>query len=334
MADRIARPAFDGSPLDDMAVVDVYKETVADVRNDFTSQYTAFASDLSSALSKQQEGLGSFFSDVRSGEMGLKTGLERVTGILKGARGEINKLTSDFRGRVDAIMNSVPPEIYKRVKANIDEVYTTIRSADLDSIDGITSMLTDLTGSNIFQRFDIGAEVALISAALQEIDKWEVPEFIDEVMKFLGKDEQAAFEAVRQSSQSLASSADIDIIERILNHTEPAALTRDVPDFPERLLNRYRLKQEDTPDRYEFRRQQLIAVLDKLRPGWLYTLRGGQEVYNLRIFQRASDDAKLILSLSDIHRIPVLIASDYGTNSVRAIMTSMYPYIPLRAVGA
>lgn len=331
---RISRPAFDGSPLDDFAVVDVYKETTAEVRNNFTSQYTAFASDLSSSLSRQREGLGSFFADARSGKMGLKTGLTRVTDLLKGSRAELNKLTSDFRGRLDAIMDSVPPEAYKMVKANIEDVYTTIRSADLDSVGGITSMLTDLTGKDLFQALDIGAEIALVAAALEEIDKWEVPEFVDEVLAFLGKDKQATFEAVRQSSGSLASSADIDIIEAVLRHTDPAALTRDVPDFAEHLLNRYRLKQSDTPDKYEYRRTQLINVLNKLRPGWLYTRRGGAEVYNLRIFQRASDDAKLLLSLSDEHRIPVLIASSYASTDVTSIMRGMYPLIPLNEVRA
>jgi hypothetical protein len=193
-------------------------------------------------------------------------------------------------------------------------------------------MLNDLSGNAILNRFDIGANVALLTAVLEEIDKWEVPEFVDEVMKYFKKDsEDAVFLATANSANQLSLNGDIDTIEAILRHTDPSSLTRDVPDFAYRLLARYTFKNGETVADYPRRLEQLIRILDLLQPNWLYVTRGERQVYSYAVLQGASPDAKTLLSTSDVHRIAVLTAPNYPVRSALSIMESMYPLVHFRS---
>lgn len=334
MSDRISRPVFNGTPLDDLSVVDVYDDTVGAVTNNFKSEYSAFSKSLSDTIGKQTSDLGSLFTELRSGDVGLKTGLDRVRETISGARTNINNLSNEFKSRIDAIMDvDIPPQYFKEMKTNVMGIYKTIRNADLDNIKGITGMLGELTGNDLFDALDIGAEVALITATLEEIDSWEIPEFIDEVMEFFGKNKspEAASIAVTRSSNYLSLYGDIDTIDTILKHVDPSTLTREVPDFVERLLSRYLLKFNETAEHYPMRLEQLLRILNLLQPNWLHTERRGQQVFNLAVLQAASPDAVLLLSFDEDIRIAVLTAPNYPRREGVSIMREMYPYIPLPA---
>lgn len=333
MSTKLRRPVFDGSPLDDLAAVDVYNETTDQVRNAFTSNYSAFAKSLTESIGSQRKGLGSLFSDVREGNVGLKTGLERTSDLLRGARGEIQSLQTGFRDRINGVMDNSPFSTYKMVKANVDGIQKTIRTADLKSVSGITNMLNGLSGNQLLSNVDIGANVALLTGVLEEIDKWEVPEFVDTVMNHFKeeKGEDVAFLAVANSASRLSLNSDIDTIEAVLKHTDPSSLTRDVPDFAQRLLMRYVFKNGETEADYPRRLEQLIGVLNKLQPNWLYSTRDGKQLYNYTILQSASRDAQTLLATSEEHRIAVLTAPHYPPEAANDILRSMYPLVPFSA---
>lgn len=329
MADRLKRPVFDGGPNDDLVVADAYTSISNDVKNNFTSTYSAFSQSLSDTISSQRSGLSSLYADVRSGSMGLKTGLERVRDTLRGARGAINDLSADFHARMETIMQGDPMATYRMVKANIDGVYQTIRTADLKSVSGITALVNDLAGENLLSHLDLGAEVALLTGILEEIDRWEIPEFVDEVMTVFGKDKDSSvvFLATANSANQLSLTGDIDNIEMLLKHTDAAALTRDVPDFAQRLLMRYVFKPGEGPEDYPHRLEQLVRVMEQLQPNWLYLPRGDHQEYNLAILQRASPDAVTLFCTSDTYRLPALTAPQYPTATSNALLRGMYPLV-------
>lgn len=330
MASNLRRPTFDGSPLDELQVVDVYNETAADVKNAFTSNHTAFAKSLTESIGNQRSDLASLFKDVREGEVGLKTGLDRTTDLLRGARGEIQNIKSSMKERINDVMNSPPVSTYKMVKTQVAGIQKTIRSADLKTVGGVVDMLNGVSGNELLTRFDIGAHVGLLTATLEEIDSWEVPEFVDSVMGYFKdeKGEEVVFLAVANSAPRLAYNGDIDTIEKILNHVDPASLTRDVPDFAQRLLRRYRFKNGETPADYPRRLTQLVNVLDQLQPNWFYIQRNGHQIYNFSVMQNVSADAKTLLATSDEHRIAVLTAPEYPPETANSILRSMYPLVP------
>lgn len=329
MAEKLKRPVFDGGPNDTLVVADVYNSVSNDVKNNFTSSYSAFSQSLTDTISSQRKGLASLYEDVSNGEVGLKTGLQRAVDLLKGARGAVNDLSTNFKARIEEITNDAPMDTYRMVKANIDGVYRTIRTADLKSVGGITALVNDLAGENLFSHLDMGAEVALLTGILEEIDKWEIPEFVDEVMAFFNKDKgkETVWLATANSASHLSLNADIDVIEQMLKHTDPAALTRDVPDFAQRLLMRYVIKPDEGPEDYPHRLEQLIRVLDQLQPNWLYLPRENTMVFNLSILQQASPHAKLLLSTHDTYRLPVLAAPSFRPESAKGILGAMYPLV-------
>jgi hypothetical protein len=324
---RIATPVFNGAPTDDLAAVDVYGEVAPDVKNKFVSTYSAFSNELSQQLGQSRDSLGDLFSAVKNREIGLKTASDRLKGILTGARADFTSFTGSFK---DRLAESLAPSggDYDYVQAKVDDIYRTIRTGDTSSATGVMSMLKDLTGNSLFSAFDVGAEIGLISVALEEISKWEIPELIDEALDYFD-DEDSKRAAVRRSSSRLMNVGDIDSIERMINQVGASALTADNPDFAINLVRRYQFKVGETVNDYPARLAQLVRVLDALDPTWLMTIRNGESVYQLKTLQLASADAKTLLSTSPTYRVPALIAPHYPLRDVTQLMRSMYPMIAI-----
>lgn len=326
---RIASPVFNGAPTDDLAAVDVYGEVSPEVKNNFVSAYSSFSEDLTSRLGQQRETLTDLMSDIKNKEIGIKTAAERLKGILTGARSELNSFTDGFKERLGTALMPTGSD-YDYVQAKVDDIYRTIRTGDTSSATGIMSMMKDLTGNSLFSAFDIGAEIGLISVALEEISKWEIPELIDDALDYFD-DEDAKRQAVQRSSSQIMNTGDIDSIERLINQVGADALTAENPDFALNLVRRYTFKVGESVADYPVRLTQLVRVLDQLDPEWLYTLRNGEQVYQLKTLLFASPDVITLLSSAPEYRTPVLTAPHYPVKDAKTLLRSMYPSIAIVA---
>lgn len=319
---RIAKPIFNGSPTDDLTAADVYGEVSDTVRNNFTTQFTAFGQSLQENLGQVRSTLDDVGKRLRSGKASIEDAKSRIKSSLRSARGDLEKLSEDI---TSSIIDGIGG---KEIKVALEDGYKTIKSADLDSATGITSMLRDLTGNQIFDVVDVSAQVGMFRGVLEEVASWGVPELVDEVLKEVD-DPHTRREVVRYSSSRLSQDSDIDSLQTILGHMDAAALTEGRPDFPKQVLRQYTFPAGTTPEDYPERLTQLVDVMDRLQFDWFWTQRGEEDVWNLSVIQHVSDDARLLFASSPEYQTPVLIAEHYVERPVKTLAHTLYPNIAL-----
>jgi len=322
---RIANPVFNGSPLDDLQAVDVYNEVADSVRNSFTTQFSAFGQSLQDSLGQLTGGLGNLRGDLKGGLADTREATQRIRDALRGAKGDLDKLRDNLKTNIIA-STGIDVEGLKELKVTVEGEIKRFKTADLGSAKGVMSLARDLTGSDLFDVVDFGAEVGLFRGVLEEISAWGVPELIDEV---LGNIDDPAMRrrVVQESTGVLSTNGDIDSIEAILNQVGAAPLTAGRPDFPKQVLQRYKFKKGTTPADYPARLTQLTGVMNRLQFDWLWTQRGGEAVWNLSLIQHASDDARTLFLSTEEYRTPMLIAGHYTSVPVTTLMRETYPGI-------
>ena len=322
---RIANPVFNGSPLDDLQAVDVYNEVADSVRNSFTTQFSAFGQSLQDSLGQLTGGLGSLRSDLQNGATNVTNATQRIKDTLRGARGDLDKLRD---GLMNGIIESTGVDVdgLKELKVSIEGEIRRFKAADLDSAKGIMSLARDLTGNDVFNLVDLGAEVGLFRGVLEEVSAWGIPELVDSVLGEID-DPLIRRQVVQASTGVLGTNGDIDSIEAILNQVGAAPLTAGRPDFPKRVLQRYKFKKGTTPENYPDRLAQLVGVMNRLQFDWLWTQRNGEAVWNLSVIQHASADARTLFLSTDEYRTPMLIAGHYTAVPVTTLMRDTYPGI-------
>jgi len=322
---RIARPAFNGSPTDSLQAVDVYGEVSDSVRNKFTTQFSAFGQSLQESLGRVQNQLIGVGNQLNAGTVDYATATQRVKSILRGARGDLDTIGDDLK---DSILEGVgiDPTKAKQLKVNLESGVQRIRDADLNNAQGVMALLRDVTGNDVFSVLDLDAEVGVLRGVLEEVSAWGVPELVDSVLSEID-DPEVRRQVVQASTDRLSQDSDIDGIEAILNQVDASALTANRPDFPKKVLERYKFTSGVTPDQYPDKLAQLVGVMDKLHPDWFWTRRGGEDVWNLSIIRTASDDAKQLFYSDPDYRTPALIAPLYPEKEFTALARKLYPGI-------
>lgn len=319
---RIANPVFNGSPTDNLTAADIYGEVSDTVRNSFTTQFSAFGQSLQENLGQVRGSLTKIGQQLLDGSLTVDDAKARLKSSLRGARGDLDNLRE---GITESIIDGMGGN---ELKVAMESGYQSFRGADLDSAKGVMSLMRDLTGNQVFDIVDVGAQVGLFRGVLEEVSAWGVPELVDSVLTEVD-DPKMRREVVQYSTNSLAQGSDIDSLEMILNQVDASALTANRPDFPKQVLQRYTFKKGTTPADYPERLSQLVGVMNRLQFDWFWTRRNGENVWNLGIISSASDDARRLFYSDPEYRTPALIAEQYPEKDTRSLMRSMYPGIGL-----
>jgi hypothetical protein len=335
---RIAQPAFNGAPTDELAAVDVYGTTDAEQRSAFTSAYTAFGEGLDVVMNKSKEVSGKVVQKAKDGELDVNESRKVVQRALKGSRTDIDRIGTAASDLLlgDVAKGSMLDQLgggknyYKSIKVLTQNGQHNIDNADYDSVSGILAMVSDVTGSGAFEATNLAVEAAVLHTAIEQLTDLGVPELVDDVMQEI-KDEQLRKTVARRSAGRLATSGNIDTIEIALNSVGAPPLTASQPTLPQQVLARYKLKEGSTRADYPERLVQLVRVMNQLKPDWFWTYRGSERVWNLAMLSTASDDARLVLLSDEEYRTPTLIASSYPQRDVTRLMKDMYPMIAIAA---
>lgn len=323
---RIAQGAFTGAPSDNLAAVDVYGQIDNQRRNDFTSAFTAFGQDLLSGLGRQSRQIADIASEVGRGN--TDAARRRLQGVLRSSRGELSQLGEDLQK--DMLGNvALDSDTLDDVQVAVADTVRTIQtSRGVEDTRSLMRILNDVSGQQeLFQVLDLEGQNAIFQSALEEVSNWGAPDLIDDILNQV-EDEEQRRTIVRRSAQRI-NPGDIAAVEALLSHTEATVLIADTPDFPQRVLQQYRLPQGTTPGDYSDRLTQLVEVMDQLQPDWYETTRGETTVKNLAVLRVASGDAKEVLSSDATYRDATLIAEHYREEAPRSLLQDMYPQIAL-----
>jgi len=336
-----ATTAFNGGPNDKLKTVDVYGEPTAATQNNNEPEDSAFNQALTKAYTKTKE----YGSDVkqRAGETAMTPASARsnIKGALGGSKGSVDNLGTEISRVMFGDIQEGSSMDVPGAERNYYKVFELSRKnteGDVDSylvkgqepmtVKSVMAMAQDVTGSKSFTGSALDSEAAILHGVLIQLDEWGVPELLEDVLEDI-KNKALLAEVARRSAMRLAQSGNIDAIESLLKKIGAEAMVAQNPMMAETLLNMYRFPIKQTPADYPARLIQLVWVMDQLKPGWLWTYRGLELVWDLSVLTRISDDAKKVFSTDEAYRTPVAIAGLYRRQTAHSLLSKMYPLMPL-----
>lgn len=369
----LATPTFTGTPTDAVKKIDVHGDVGTELQSPLASKVSAFDTDLGGIISKSLnvvKGIGKTLSD---NGMDLVTARDRIRDALGGSRAAISDISEMLERTIMGDMTGVDEGTgyVRRANTMIDSVklvtdsYTRVFKQDgYKNVSGVLGFIRDLTGNQLINTFDLGAEAALVKGIITEVSRWGVPELIDEtfgakwnsdkdIWEYEYSDE-FRFSVTKRASDGISPSTSLDVIIALITHGGDKALIADNPSFPTQLLAGYVLPEgcmqggpfpvdplkpldKQTKPNYVHQGHQLLYVLNKLKPDWFYVNRKvatgnptapfRDEVnWNLEYLNTASEAAQAVLQTNPDIRDAMLAAPFYRQESGITLIKNMYPY--------
>lgn len=324
---RIASTTFSGAPTDNLAAVDYYNEQTDELRNSFISRLDEFGDNVLATIGRQNSALRDI-TDIALGK-GVpdpKAAQRRLEGVLTGSRAAVGQLSDALQDGMLATLG-VDERNTQELKAVINNTATKIQAGSVTDARGVVSLLEDVTDTQgLINILDIEAQASVFSGILQEVNRWGVPDTIDQVMDNLD-DEDLQDEVVRRSATNIRDNADIDTLERYVDRGERVVntLLAEVPDMAQRTVSRYRFPRDTTPANYPDRLTQLVKVLTAFQDNWWNTSVGSTPAINLGVINQASDDALVLFRSDAAYRDTAMIADQYPKENVKTLLRSFYP---------
>ena len=378
---KLTLPSFTGLPTDDVEKVDVYGEVANDVKNKIASNITAFGTSTQElidksvgSLKKTGDSLGlkskiakikelgkdadsklgkakQLYERAREIEVNVNDVRHRVQGALKGNRGAILGLASDFDQLImgelagtDGITGYITTatDFYDGVKVGIGTVDHYFRDGNIRGVNDVLNFIGDMSGNSLLEVFDLGATAALMKGMISKVSGWGIADLIDETIgakwndKFNRYDydynDEFRFSVVKRTSESLTPGTSLDIIERLILHGGDKALIAANPDFPIQLISGYVFPESIVPGEaqegvitYEEQLGRMVRILDILKSDWLKVNRGNDSVFNLYFLSHASEDAATLFKSSELYQEPMMIAPLYTVESGKELILRLYP---------
>lgn len=374
-------PTFSGLPTSLVKKIDVYKEVPTELANKLVSKISAFDTDLNDIISSSTKMIKGIGTALKDRGIDLLEAKNRIQAALGGSRSAImdiatsleRSITSELTGFDEATgFVRGATTFIDSCKVTYDGLERTFKSGDFKSVTGVMGFISDLTGNSLIETFDLGAQAALVKGILMEVSDWGVPELIDEAFGAKWNDDTKSykyeysdefrFSVTKRASDSLSSSTNLDVLDRLMLHGGMTALIADNPAFPDQLLAGYIIPEgciaggpypvmipdpdnptgpsipdpsgAQTKSNYHEQGQRLITILNKLKPEWFYVKRNvftGTDwrvdtVWNLQYLSTTSDDARTVLMTNTDLRTALVTAPFYRVESGIALLKNMYPY--------
>lgn len=372
---QLAIPTFTGVPTDSVKQIDVLADPGDGLQNSLVSKISAFDTNLDGIIAgslKAVKGIGDAF--LNNG-MDLPTARDRIKEALGGSRYAISEISEMLERGITGDMTGIDEgtgyvrganTMIDSVKLVMDGVTRTFTQDGYKNVSGVMGFIRDLTGNQLIQTFDLGAEAALIRGVITEVSRWGVAELIDETMGAKwNKDkdiweysysDEFRFSVTKRASDSISPSTNLDVIWALITHGGDKALVAENPSFPTQLLAGYVLPEgcvqggpypvvdtdpygKQLQPNYNHQGYWLLKILNILKPNWFYTERkyatgttpafATDTVWNLEYLQTASEPARAVLQTNSDLRDGMLAAQFYRIESGVTMLKNMYPYIVL-----
>ena len=349
---------FSTGPKDDVAVVDVYKETEATPLNKVVDAVKSSAADvlaaagqtvtLTNLLEKGTEAIiaGRFDKDTALRELNEATGgMLSTINNLKGMKTElveqmlrgvgfnddvlaITKGALGMPGGTDpaaAVLDKNP-----KLKFIYDSVTHARQTADLDTARGVADLLNSVAGnSELAKVLDMQSQFAVLGTIVNAASAYNIPDILDTVLDRLEDDEEkTAF--LLSNAEQLARNSDIYGLTKALEAAGPQQLLSRYPDIITTILENYQNPQGVKKPTLT-QTNALLSLLSGINPNWFQYRRNNNWISNLEIYQVISRAAKDTLMLSVVHRKPLLFANRYPTVKFRPTVKKLYPFAAITA---
>jgi hypothetical protein len=339
----LALPTFMGSPNDQPAVVDAYKESVSpEQRNSLSTKITSFTSGLDGAFDKAVGIAKNIGLKLAADTVNLPTAMARVKRALKGSRNDIMYLARQTEGLIMSELTGQDPNT-KYVKTATDvarglqlltgdgkDIIKNFKSGDYDQMGAMVNFIGDLTNNPAIKLFDLGAEAAILRGVVEEVSAWGIPSLVDDLLK--DQPDRTKYAVLKRSANSISERSNLDTLLAYVNVQNDKgvslganALNANTPDFAARVLNNYTFDAGTSPKDYPEIITKLVKALDALKPDWFWTTRGNDPVWNLGTLAMASEDTVTLLLTDDRYRDAILTAPFYAPASIEELVETMYP---------
>lgn len=363
-------PTFSGLPDSPVKEVDVYKDVDTGLANKLTSKISAFDVDLNSIIggaTKMVKGIGTAMQDRG---MDLNTAKNRIRDALGGSRSAITDISETLERSITGDLTGADEgtgyvrganSMIDSVKLVMDGAARTFLSGDYKSVSGVMGFISDLSGNQLINVFDLGAQAALVKGILTEVSAWGIPDLVDETFGAkwneesksynYNYDDQFRFSVTKRASDSLSPSTSLEVIERLMLHGGSKALVAENPAYPDQLLAGYVIPEgciaggpypvvptepngAQTQPNYYDEGRRLIAILNELKPAWFYVNRQvftgtawrTDVAWNLQYLTSASEGARTVMSTDADLRIALLASPFYRVEPGLQMLKNMYPY--------
>lgn len=333
---KLAANSFNSGPSDSVELVDVYNTTDSGTRNKLTSLISSFGQGLESMLGTSNKNLNQVGSDYSRNAINLDQAKDRIQRALSGSRGDIQYLAEGAQKAIYTELTGTDQgtnyirktsQLYDQVQVLTGQGTYLMRDNNYTNVNSVLRFVSDITGSGVFEALDLGAEGALITGAIKTMSAWGIPELMTEMLK--DRDSGFKHTVVSRSAAQIAASGDADTVEAMIGSTSAATLLAECPDFPQQFISRYTLKPGKTTTDYPTLLAQLVRIMDQLKYDWFWIPRGSDQAWNLDVIAHASNDAQILLKSSDTYKAAVMIAPNYGPQSMVSVAKTLYPNLVL-----
>lgn len=318
---NITLPTFSGLPKAKAKVIDVYDNLSTSVQNNLPSKISAFDTDLDSIISGSLGAVKKVGSAIRNNGLDLPSAMRRVQDALGGSRSAISSISEMLEREILGDMTGTDAgtgyvrgasQMIDSVKMVFDGYTRTFGQNGYSNVTGVVDFIRELSGNQLIEVFDLGAQAALMTGVLSEISAWGLPELIDTTIGAKWNDQygrydyeyndEFRFSVVKRASDLISPTTSLDVIEKLIIHGGAKALIAENPSFPLQLLNGYILpegcvaggpypvmiKDPDDPSgnteipdpsgaqlksNYFDQGRRLKNILNTLKPDWFYVER-------------------------------------------------------------
>jgi hypothetical protein len=337
---KLATPAFNGSPTDKLAAVDVYGAVDPATKNALTSQVSSFGSSLSETLGGVYNKVASIGTKLLGDKsINLDQAKDRIQRAMGGSRNDILALATSAQGAIVSELTGLDPSTnYVRKASELANsvVLITTQGKQLLNRQGynqagaLMNFVGQLTGNPVFKALDLGAETAMLKGVLTEVSKWGIPSLVDDLIRentARTGSSKGSYHAVSRASGTIAMTADISVIKQLIASVGVTALTAGTPNFAQLFLSRYDFKVGTTADQYPALLAELVGVMNSLKPDWFYVIRNGERIVNLAVITTASENAKTLFLSNDEYAGPSMYAPQYKPSTTLSLIKGLYPKI-------
>lgn len=213
---------------------------------------------------------------------------------------------------------------------------TIIENKDINNASDLVKVLNTITrDGELATILDLKAQFAFMDTILKNASRLGVVDAFDDIIDSIDDSKTQQLLMV-ENLFSYAAQGDFLTVEKIVDRIGAGQTLDRVPNIVTLLLQSYKLPIEFQPTDNSvsppITTQGLVGqltiitrVLNKIDPHWYQYSRNGALIIDIGAFTTMSKDAKTVLNLKEIFRVPCAIASVYTQQDIIGLGKMMYP---------
>lgn len=352
MVSRAAPTVFTTTPDQTLAAVDVLTTTTSaptnsvpatvkniaegvltDVQQFFTTgNLVNFITTVGNGKNSTKEDA---LTELKRAVNGVKANLEDVKGELLGSLLKSVGYQGDSTALANGILglpgSKTPEQLLLDENPRIKFVVNTLKSVrettDIDSAQGVVSLLNSLTtNGDVLKVINLAPQFSVLNTVAQKLVEYRVPELVDAFVNSVDEDDR--INVLLQGVLTAARGGDDYFIDKVLTVVNVGLVIAQHQNIVSEILSGYRFPQgrnyAESADA-----TALVNRLNSIDPNWALISRNGQMISNASVFSFCSPAAYETLMLLPEYRAVLVIARN---NPPDDITTLIQRFLPLAGI--